>query len=98
MDTCISKGKSTKIKYIAVIMMIILHLFQNPAREYVSLMKINGCPIENIIIKFCSLCVGIFVFLSGYGMAKKYNEGVTYKTILKKIVKFYINYWLIFFL
>ena len=31
MDTCISKGKSTKIKYIAVIMMIItvaLSIFQ----------------------------------------------------------------------
>lgn len=98
MDTCISKGKSTKIKYIAVIMMIILHLFQNPSREYISLMKINGCPIENIIVKFCSLCVGIFVFLSGYGMAKKYNEGVTYKAIFKKIVKFYINYWFIFLL
>lgn len=96
MDNYISGKKSNKIKYIAVILMIILHLFSNPAREYISLFSINGETIEHIFTKFCGICVGIFVFLSGYGLMKKYNSNISYKNILKKILKFYINYWYIF--
>lgn len=96
MDNYISSKKSNKIKYIAVILMIILHLFSNPVRDYISLFSINGKTIEYIFTKFCGICVGIFVFLSGYGLMKKYNSNISYKDILKKILKFYINYWYIF--
>lgn len=55
MDNYISGKKSNKIKYIAVILMIILHLFSNPAREYISLFSINGETIEHIFTKFCGI-------------------------------------------
>lgn len=96
MDKFISSIKSNKIKYIAVILMIILHLFSNPAKEYISICCIKGETIEHIFTKFCSICVGIFVFLSGYGMMIKYSSNISYKNICKKILKFYINYWYIF--
>lgn len=96
MDKFITAKKSIKIKYIAVILMIILHLFLKPPRDYISIFNINGINIEYIITKFCNICVGIFVFLSGYGLTKKYGENINYKIIGKKIFKFYINYWYIF--
>lgn len=96
MDKFITAKKSSKIKYIAVILMIILHLFSNPPSDYISIININGKNIEYIITKFCSICVGIFVFLSGYGLTKKYSENINYKIIGRKILKFYINYWYIF--
>ena len=96
MDKFITAKKSIKIKYIAVILMIILHLFLKPPRDYISIFSINGINIEYIITKFCNICVGIFVFLSGYGLTRKYGENINYKIIGKKIFKFYINYWYIF--
>lgn len=96
MDQAITSKKSNKIKYIAVILMIILHLFLYPAKDYISLFSINGTTIEHLFTEFCGICVGIFVFLSGYGLVKKYGDQVTYKEIGKKILKFYINYWYIF--
>lgn len=96
MDKFITAKKSAKIKYIAVVLMIILHLFSNPPREYFSIFNINGVNIEYIITKFCSICVGIFVFMSGYGLMKKYSNNVSYKIVGKKILKFYINYWYIY--
>lgn len=98
MDKFITAKKSSKIKYIAVILMIILHLFSNPIRDYISIININGKNIEYIITKFCSICVGVFVFLSGYGLTKKYSDNINYKMIGRKILRFYINYWYIFLL
>ena len=85
MDQTITSKRSNKIKYIAVILMIILHLFLYPARDYNSLFSINGITIEYLFTEFCSICVGIFVFLSGYGLVKKYGNQVTYKEIGKRI-------------
>ena len=98
MDKFITAKKSIKIKYIAVILMIILHLFLKPPRDYISIFSINGINIEYIITKFCNICVGIFVFLSGYGLTRKYGENINYKIIGKKIFKFYINYWYFIFI
>lgn len=99
-DSLISKNKSLSLKFIAVTLMILLHTFAFPDRikdvEYISLFEINGQQIEFYIGRFGSICVGMFTFISGYGLYISYNKGVTYKGILKRIYKLYLNYWLVF--
>ena len=66
-------------------------------------------PIDDILIKgngmvttfavFCRVCVAIFVFLSGYGLAtianKKGGVGNLWKFYRRRYVKLMMNYWLI---
>jgi Predicted acyltransferases len=54
----------------------------------------------------CKVCVSMFLFVSGYGMATQYSKldchGVrdkitsTLKFLLRRLLKFYLNYWAIF--
>ena len=56
----------------------------------------------------CKICVSIFVFLSGYGVATQFKKvnlsGEMFfkclnivKFLIRRYVKFYLNYWVIFF-
>ena len=103
MDSSISKNKSDAIKVIAVIFMIMHHLFAFPDRikgvQYISVYKVNQTiSLEYFIAEFCLICVPIFLFLSGYGLYKKYSYIVTYKEIKNRILKLLINYWIILFI
>lgn len=89
------------IKGIAVILMFIHHLFAFPDRihyDYISLTSISGRQIEFIIGVFGKICVGIFLFLSGFGMYKQYykNENNIKEIIFNKLKNLYMNYLLIF--
>ncbi|MEG1311464.1 MAG: acyltransferase [Romboutsia sp.] len=99
-DNLISKNKSLSLKFVAVILMILFHTFAFPDRikdvEYISLLKINGQAIEFYIAKLGIICVGMFTFLSGYGLYVSYNKNVTYKGVLKRIYNIYLNYWVVF--
>lgn len=99
-DRLITKNKNLAIKFIAVVLMIVLHTFSFPERiknvEYISIYLINGIPIEYYVGRFGAICVGIYLFLSGYGLYISYNERITYKGIAKRIYKLYLNYWIIF--
>lgn len=97
LDKTISVNKSIIIKFVAVCLMICLHLFSNMnSNDYISVLRIGQIPIEYYIANFSTICVGIFVFISGYGLSIKYCENVTYKKMFNKIIKFYLNFWIIF--
>lgn len=100
MDKVITKKKNLILKCIAVSLMVVLHTFGFPNRianeTYISLGNINGKNIELLIANFGSSCVGMFLFLSGYGMYQTYNEDVNYKGILRRILNLYKNYWCVF--
>ena len=102
MDKIITKNKSKSIKFIAVCLMITYHLFAFPARivevSYNSLFEIGGQTIEFYISRAGGICVGMFTFLSGYGLYISYNKNISYKGILKRIYNFYKKYWLVFFI
>lgn len=97
-DYRLSLGESQLIKACAIAMMLIHHLFLDH-QEY-------G---EGV---FCfamasKVCVALFVFLSGYGMAMTFPKiridgwRAVKKSILflgKRLIKFYMNYWVVFFL
>lgn len=101
-DRAISKSKSKIIKMIAVALMVVHHLFAFPSRiqrvSYKFIWDVNGIPIEQILGLAGSICVPIFLFLSGYGLYIVYGDKVTYREIKHRIINLYKNYWIIFFM
>lgn len=99
-DSTISKNKTLIIKGIAIILMVIHHLFAFPDRinkiEYVSIYLLNNIPIEFYIARIGKICVNIFLFIGGYALFKVYEINVTYDKILKRIYKLYLTYWSVF--
>lgn len=97
----ITKEKSLLLKGVAINFMMLLHLFAIPERiepyKVDKIFNIFGYGLEYYIGNFSSICVGIYLILSGYGFSKKYeNKEVEFKEILKKILEFYKEYWKIF--
>ena len=77
--------------------MLIHHLFYSEASRlrYDDLI-IHGHGLVNEIGIFCKLCVAIFVFVSGYGLATKYRNGLQLTSYyLSRYKKLYLNYWFI---
>lgn len=100
MDHTISKDKSNAIKVVAIVMMVIFHLFAFPERiekvEYISLWKLSdSLTIEYFFARFGGICVDIFLFLSGYGMYIRYKDQINYTIIKKRLKDIYINYWIV---
>lgn len=67
---------TTKIKGIAIIMMILHHLFR--LESYSQNMNVNFFPFNITqmaeLATFFKICVPIFVFLSGYGLLSSYKK------------------------
>lgn len=104
-----SKKESEFCKGIGILMMIFHHLFYKAEnyQEYV----ITFSPFTEERINFfallCKVCVAIFVFISGYGIAASYrkefsthapNAGKITDFIKKRIMKLYSLYWFVFVL
>jgi peptidoglycan/LPS O-acetylase OafA/YrhL len=92
-DYRLSKDDTLLIKGIAICLMLWHHLFyQQPEfGEFVFRMGVFG-----------KVCVALFLFVSGYGLAIQYSI-IQYNTItdtfkfqMKRLVKFYANYWVVF--
>lgn len=94
-------------------MMLYHHLFSTPeilGTSYISLLNINGINIELKMAWFFKICVGIYAFVSGYGLFRsmksaKEKSNTTgfidslicdYKVVLKKLLRFYFDFWLVF--
>lgn len=97
-DCIITKEKSLYVKSAAILLMLIHHLFTFPDRlpegGYISLFSLNGLRIEQFIGGFGKVCVGVFVFLSGYGLyISYYSKEVTVKSMLYRVLKFYLHFW-----
>jgi hypothetical protein len=97
----ITLQKSNQLKAIAILMMLCLHLFN---RDYHNLFEpilfVGTQPLSYYISLFCDACVPIFCFVSGYGLFFNYqkNNVVFNKTNRKRLLKLYINYWIILLL
>lgn len=93
-DYLISVDDSLVIKGIAICMMLMHHLFENPDYGDITYwLAFNG-----------KVCVSLFIFVSGYGLAvpfeKELSMGFKLRPILafyiKRYVKLYVNYWSVF--
>lgn len=100
-----SKSHSLYVKSVAVILMIIHHLFLFPDRinqdlfTYPSL-KFCGKFLQYSISSFGQICVAVFMFISGFGFCRKYikesNIEDIFKGILISVRKKFISFWKIF--
>ena len=99
MDRQITKDKSKGIKFIAVLIMIILHVFGFPERiapySYISIFRFGGGTLEQELATGSSIVVHLFLFISGYGMYILGEQN--YKQIFNRIKNLYFEYWSIFF-
>lgn len=94
-ETKIAKGGG-------IILMMFHHLFLFSDRlsediKWISIFSFKGQPIELYIASFGKICVGIFLFLSGYGIYKNYENGKSIKDcVFSRLKNCYICYWKVF--
>lgn len=100
----ITKEQTQQIKGIAIILMIFLHLFNNPniVNFCHPIFFIGDTPLVTIIARSCNP-VGYFLIMSGYGLSYVYEHGslgvnhIQEKTKpqLKRLFKLYRTYWFV---
>lgn len=80
--------------------MLIHHLFYlDEMRPYYDDIIIHGHGLVNQIGIFSKLCVAVFVFVSGYGLAISTPKGIKLKDFYwHRFKKLYLNYWFIWLL
>lgn len=92
-----TREQTTILKSVAILMMLFLHLFNNPdiGNFCDPLIFLGGVPLVNIISRACNP-VGIFLMLSGYGLSYTYfHSNLSFKGQSRRLLKLYIHYWLI---
>ena len=104
MENGITKKQSAILQGVAILMMVYHHLYSFTV-EYKSLLPFMQVDTVQRIAWFCKLCVGIFAFVSGYGMyyvmAGQSREQfwrrllAEYRCVLIRILKLYGKLWLV---
>ncbi len=91
----LTKERTQLVKGIAVLMMLVHHLWGFPAR--VPDLTLADWQIQ--IGEAGKMCVAIFLFLSGYGLTIiNRNKTISYADITDKIKRTYLLSWKIFFI
>lgn len=97
-DTFISRDDTKIIKAIAIILMLIHHLWEFPDRiaggRLKYLISIFGQPSIQYVGMFGKICVSIFFFMGGYGIYLSYNNRKY--DVVEKIKNLYFSYWKVF--
>lgn len=95
-DNCISKADSYRLKGIALIMMVSMHLMKMEWIKYPEMVwdiNINGYWVSYLITESVHASTAVFAFISGYawGGGNRWKN----KDIPKKISSIYVSYWII---
>lgn len=92
-----------QLKGIAILLMLWLHLFSDEKLTATCVNTIwfwNGMPLAVVLKKICSICVQMYIFLGGYGLAKTYENGLSAGKYIgggvKRVRRLYVNYWVVF--
>ena len=93
----ISAEKANRLKAVALIMMFWHHLLGCELINGWSAIIPGTEGFAYAIGTSCKICIGMFLFCSGYGLYKTYisKEKVPDKYVLRRLVKIFIPYWLI---
>lgn len=98
----LTKSQIKTTKGIAILFMLLLHLFCTKSYEglYTPLIFIGSTPLVYYLALFGDCCVAIYCFCSGYGLFISYknNNDNYFKNNLIRILKLYINYWIVLFI
>ena len=92
-----NKEQSLQLKGVAILMMLFLHLFNTVDRvaectTYVNFL--NGKPLVYALARVCGMCVPIYLFISGYGLA--YSARFDMRSFLRRLWRVFCRYWLVF--
>lgn len=96
-----SKRASLTIKGVAIILMLVTHFldFQQPTNLIT--FQIGSRNFDSYLGYAASICVAIFAFINGYGIAASIGQKQTLCEkalyILKKAIVFLLEYWVIVF-
>lgn len=91
----LSKQDTSVMKGIAILAMLFHHMYGAPPPDVVPYSGV----LEWIGV-LGKVCVAMFLFCSGYGLAAQYKptKSILFdvKFVLRRLTKFYLNYWVIF--
>ena len=106
------KRQTNIAKGVALLLMLWHHLFdESLSNEFVSVFVIDSTPIECIFSKYAKVCVGMFLFLSGFGLYKSFEAkrkrmireqnnhhlfGFDISFVRDHLIKLMSNYWFIY--
>ena len=98
----LSKKEVKITKGIAILFMLLLHLFCTKTYEgvFTPILFIRDVPLIYYFSLFGDCCVAIYCFCSGYGLFLSYenNNNDYNKNNRVRILKLYINTWIVLFL
>lgn len=93
----LSKSESLQLKGSAILIMVLLHLFNRP--DYVDkctvIVNFMGEPLVSQLAKFVEICVPLYLFISGYGLFIQFQKSHSIFPI-KRILKLYFIFWTCF--
>lgn len=74
----VSRDMTAAFKGVAIVLMLTLHLFsgERVAVDWAPLLRIGGEPLCWWLARFASICVSIFMIVSGYGLWIIYSRSV----------------------
>ena len=92
-----SKYETSVLKGVAILFMLYLHLFNQPANVTLceTYLSIGGVPFVSILAR-CANPVNFFIILSGYGLYVSHSNGRNGN--FKRIVRLYLHYWIALFI
>lgn len=90
----LTKFESLQLKGSAILIMVLLHLFNRQENIDKCIISINllGEPLISQLAKFVEICVPLYLFLSGYGLYLLFLKNDTIFP-LKRILKLYLVFW-----
>lgn len=104
MEHGITKRQSVILQGVAVWLMVYHHIFLS-VEGYESVFSFMTPEVVRRIAWFCKICVGIFAFVSGYGMYYGMEKlpretffgrmGAQYRYVLPRIFRLYARLWLV---
>lgn len=87
----LTKDYSEMVKGIAVLMMILHHLWGFPEK----IPELHLSHLEVQVGAACKICVSIFMFLSGYGLYYTFGKKGTIR-VLHRVLNVYKRFWQVF--
>ncbi len=92
--TYISKENSSILKGLALLFMVVWHLFRpEDMQDSFHLCTIQGMPLVSWLAQGCHP-VGLYLFMSGYGMYFTHHANKRRGGVFLRIIKLYKTYWL----
>lgn len=98
------KSTTSQLKGIAILLMLWLHLFSSHEQTANLINTIyfwNGAPLAEVMKKICSMCVPIYIFLGGYGLAVTRERAMEQGRGMnngRRVLSLYANLWVVFLL